>query len=104
MSKMLDKTATNHSQKTVLSIEREMDGLSGLIRNLLGNNLESKNVLSILERIRSTFEYKEIHPRLKQDLVEAFVTCDAYLENFIPDYRIQDRLSQLLSSIKFFSV
>ncbi|MHA1712908.1 MAG: hypothetical protein ACTSW4_02525 [Candidatus Ranarchaeia archaeon] len=103
MSKMMDKTTINCQQRSILSVENEMHTLSGLIRNMLRGQLDSKMILTILERIRMAFELKEIPASLKQDLVEAYVTCDAYLEHFIPEYRIQDRLTQLLSSIKFHS-
>ena len=103
MSKLLEKSTISCQQKAMLTAENQMDTLSGLIQNLLRSQLDSKMVLTVLEKIRVAFEIKEIHPRLKQDLVEAFVTCDAYLEHFVPEYRIQDRLSHLLSSIRNFS-
>ena len=96
-----ESNPSNHSFPIPYLTKSEISGIGAMIQKLVQNNADERSIQQILAEIHCIITRKNLTPSLKQDFLEAYVACEAYLENFIPEFRVRDRLMHLLSNLQF---
>ena len=96
-----ESNSPNNDFPTPYPTKSEISGIGAMIQNLIQNSADKRIIQQILAEIHCIITRKNLTPSLKQDFLEAYVACEAYLQNFIPEFRVRDRLMHLLSNLQF---